>query len=202
MYDPAKRRLSLPSSSWTRAAGGRSWFRRIIRTSLLSETSQVASKGPRKLDGRQKPDVLLSTSEATYTDGLRTAETSNAAAYFAGIVAVLKAEAPGLRPEHLTRYISELSAQTGTAGQQPGVDGAGTVSQPGDEQKVGFDFVTKYFDPIVRAVYQLSGHQPMEAFQRQNDKRVILTVAHLTEADESSLSANHLERAGSASGEL
>ena len=77
----------------------------------IGESSQSSSKGP-TLDMRRKPDVVLATSEAAFTDGVKTAETSNAAAYFAGIVAVLKAEASGLKPEHLTRYISQLSSQT------------------------------------------------------------------------------------------
>jgi hypothetical protein len=140
----------------------------------IGDNDPTSSKGP-TMTGRQKPDVLLASAEVTYSEGLQTATTSNAAAYFAGILAVLKAEEPRFQREHLTRYISQLAAQAATAAkQQPG------AGQPGDEQKVGFDFVTKYFDPIVRSVYQLSGHQPMGAFRRQSDGRVILTVAHIT----------------------
>ncbi len=60
----------------------------------------TSSVGPTE-DRRVKPDVIISDSEAFFTDGTLTAGSSNAAAYFAGIVAVLKAAEPGLSNRHL-----------------------------------------------------------------------------------------------------
>ncbi len=57
--------------------------------------SETSSIGP-TADRRVKPDVILEDSRAYFTDGKVTAGSSNAAALFAGIVAVLKAAEPGL----------------------------------------------------------------------------------------------------------
>ena len=59
------------------------------------------------VDRRLKPDLLLQDSRAFFTDGEVSAGSSNAAAYFAGIVAVLKAAEPGLRTRHLLRLAQE-----------------------------------------------------------------------------------------------
>ncbi|HMP57949.1 MAG TPA: S8 family serine peptidase [Gemmatales bacterium] len=52
-------------------------------------------------DHRRKPDVALSDSRATFTDGLTTTGASNAAAYFAGIAVLLKAADERLATRHL-----------------------------------------------------------------------------------------------------
>jgi hypothetical protein len=54
-------------------------------------------------DGRIKPDVVVADSRAYFSDGQVSAGSSNAAAYVAGVVAVLKAVEPGLRPTGLLR---------------------------------------------------------------------------------------------------
>ncbi|CAN5694473.1 hypothetical protein BH23PLA1_BH23PLA1_12770 [soil metagenome] len=80
----------------------------------------TSSIGPTE-DRRVKPDVLLEDSEAFFTDGTLTAGSSNAAAYFAGIVAVLKAAEPNLSTRHLLALArnggqpSRLSTTTPTA---------------------------------------------------------------------------------------
>jgi hypothetical protein len=52
-------------------------------------------------DHRRKPDILLEDSRAAFTNGDLTSGASNAAAYFAGVVTLLKAAEPGLRTRHL-----------------------------------------------------------------------------------------------------
>jgi subtilisin family serine protease len=52
-------------------------------------------------DRRIKPDVILEDSRTYFSDGLVSAGSSNAAAYVAGVVALLKAAEPGLRMRHL-----------------------------------------------------------------------------------------------------
>jgi hypothetical protein len=52
-------------------------------------------------NGRVKPDIILENSTAPFSNGEETAGSSNAAAYFAGIVAVLKAAQPNLATRHL-----------------------------------------------------------------------------------------------------
>jgi hypothetical protein len=72
----------------------------------VGEVGAASSVGP-TLDGRPKPDIVLADSRAYFTDGQFSAGSSNAAAYFAGVVAVLKAAEPGLRREHLARIARE-----------------------------------------------------------------------------------------------
>jgi hypothetical protein len=69
----------------------------------VGDSSPASSQGP-TADARVKPDVVISDSRAFFTDGEMTAGSSNAAAYFAGVVAVLKAAEPGLRTRHLLRF--------------------------------------------------------------------------------------------------
>jgi hypothetical protein len=52
-------------------------------------------------NGRVKPDAILENSTAPFSNGEETAGSSNAAAYFAGVVAVLKAAQPNLATRHL-----------------------------------------------------------------------------------------------------
>jgi hypothetical protein len=66
----------------------------------VGDASSESSIGP-TLDSRLKPDVILRNSEVLFTDGEVSAGASNAAAYFAGIVALLKAAEPRLETRHL-----------------------------------------------------------------------------------------------------
>ena len=66
----------------------------------VGDADPASSIGP-TADARVKPDVLLEDSRAFFTDGQVSAGSSNAAAYVAGVVAVLKAAEPGLRTRHL-----------------------------------------------------------------------------------------------------
>jgi hypothetical protein len=66
----------------------------------VGDAGPESSVGP-TADGRVKPDVVLDSSQALFSNGEETAGSSNAAAYFAGVVAVLKAAQPGLTTAHL-----------------------------------------------------------------------------------------------------
>ncbi len=80
----------------------------------VGEAGETSSTGP-TADNRVKPDVVLDDSRAFFTDGEVSAGSSNAAAYFAGIVACLKAAEPGLHTRHLLR-LAHRSVQTTTTG--------------------------------------------------------------------------------------
>jgi hypothetical protein len=66
----------------------------------VGDTDPTSSVGP-TADRRIKPDVVLEDSRAFFTDGEISAGSSNAAAYVAGVVTVLKAAEPRLRPRDL-----------------------------------------------------------------------------------------------------
>jgi hypothetical protein len=66
----------------------------------VGDLSAISARGPTE-DHRVKPDVVLPESRAFFSNGEITSGASNAAAYFAGIVTVLRAAEPGLRTRHL-----------------------------------------------------------------------------------------------------
>jgi hypothetical protein len=74
----------------------------------VGDTGAGSANGPTE-DHRVKPDVLLEDSRAFFTNGEVTAGASNAAAYFAGVVALLKAAEPGLRTRHLLWFAHHRS---------------------------------------------------------------------------------------------
>lgn len=81
----------------------------------VGDADPTSSLGP-TADRRVKPDTLLENSRADFTDGEISAGSSNAAAYLAGVVTVLRAVEPGLRPSHLLRLAQQgsLLPQAGT----------------------------------------------------------------------------------------
>ncbi|MDR3637936.1 MAG: S8 family serine peptidase [Isosphaeraceae bacterium] len=74
----------------------------------VGDSDPSTSIGP-TLDRRVKPDVILDDSRAFFTDGVVSAGSSNAAAYVAGVVTVLKATAPALGPGELLRIARQGS---------------------------------------------------------------------------------------------
>ena len=74
----------------------------------VGEGGPSSSVGP-TLDNRAKPDVVLEDSRAYFTDGQVTYGSSNAAAYLAGVAAVLKAAEPALLPGHLLQLARECA---------------------------------------------------------------------------------------------
>lgn len=77
----------------------------------VGDSSPGSSVGP-TADHRVKPDFVLEDSRAFFSDGEVSAGSSNAAAYLAGVVAVLKAAQPQLQPRHLFRLAHRGTAAT------------------------------------------------------------------------------------------
>jgi hypothetical protein len=73
----------------------------------VGEPSASSAVGP-TADGRVKPDVIASESVVRFTNGDELSGTSNAAAYFAGVVAVLRAAEPGLTAGHIRTWVRTL----------------------------------------------------------------------------------------------
>ena len=72
----------------------------------VGDGGPASSVGP-TADGRAKPDAVVEDSRADFTDGQVTAGSSNAAAFLAGVAAVLKAAEPALRPADVLRLARE-----------------------------------------------------------------------------------------------
>ncbi|MBN9522448.1 S8 family serine peptidase [bacterium] len=73
----------------------------------VGDTSTSSAVGPTS-DGRVKPDVILPAGVARFTGGDETAGSSNAAAYFAGVLAVLRAQDPALNAGHVRLWVRRL----------------------------------------------------------------------------------------------
>lgn len=69
----------------------------------VGDISPQSATGP-TTDGRQKPEILLESSLADFSDGDYSQGTSNAAAYYAGVVAVMKSYKPDLTRERLISF--------------------------------------------------------------------------------------------------
>ena len=79
----------------------------------VGDASPASAVGP-TADGRVKPDVVLEDARAFFSDGEVSAGSSDAAAYFAAIVVVLKAAEPGLRGRHLLALARQSSRPSPT----------------------------------------------------------------------------------------
>ncbi len=69
----------------------------------VGDGGKASAVGP-TADGRAKPDVVVGESVARFSNGEETAGSSNAAAYFAGVLAVLRATEPGLTTGHVRAW--------------------------------------------------------------------------------------------------
>jgi hypothetical protein len=74
----------------------------------VGDTGRESSIGP-TADGRIKPDVVLDVSTAQFSNGLVSEGSSNAAAYFAGVAAVLRAAEPGISTSHIKEWVRRLN---------------------------------------------------------------------------------------------
>ena len=72
----------------------------------VGDESPGSAVGP-TADRRVKPDTILADSRAFFSDGDVSAGSSNAAAYVAGVVAVMKAVEPNLRIRHVLRLAGQ-----------------------------------------------------------------------------------------------
>ena len=84
----------------------------------VGDTSRFSSVGP-TADGRVKPDVVLEQSTARFSNGEESVGSSNAAGYFAGVVAVLRATEPALTTANVREWVRRLDRITATAGPAP-----------------------------------------------------------------------------------
>jgi len=84
----------------------------------VGDCSAISSQGP-TVDGRLKPDVVLSDSRVNFTDGTQTAGSSNAAAIAVGSLALLKAKNPGLNRADLVRWATALRTRAPSCGGAP-----------------------------------------------------------------------------------
>lgn len=73
----------------------------------VGDPSPASAVGP-TADGRVKPDVIVSDTLARFTNGDETAGASNAAAYFAGVAAVMRAAEPGVGVGHVREWVRTL----------------------------------------------------------------------------------------------
>jgi hypothetical protein len=92
----------------------------------VGDTANASSFGS-TLDHRRKPDVILAETRATFTNGLTTVGASNAAAYFAGIVLVLKAADERLTARHLLAWVHATANSTVRTTARPEVTRAGNL---------------------------------------------------------------------------
>jgi hypothetical protein len=80
----------------------------------VGDATPESAIGP-TADGRVKPDVIVADSVARFSNGEETAGASNAAAYFAGVVAVLRAVEPGLTTGHLRQWVQARDREAANA---------------------------------------------------------------------------------------
>jgi hypothetical protein len=93
----------------------------------VGDTSRSSALGP-TADGRVKPDVVLPAAPARFTGGDEMAGSSNAAAYFAGVLAVLRANQPGLTTAHVRAWVRRLD--NAAAARNEGLPPPFPVGQP------------------------------------------------------------------------
>ncbi len=109
----------------------------------VGDTGRASAVGP-TADGRVKPDVVLDRSSARFSDGQETAGSSNAAAYFAGVLAVMKAAEPALTAAHVRDWVRRLDRVR----DQTALGGTGVRSSPvGVRQGEDAGTVTAYRPP-------------------------------------------------------
>jgi hypothetical protein len=72
----------------------------------IGDINAYSASGP-NMRGDEKPDFLMERSEASFSNGSISSGTSNAAALFAGIVAILKAYNPSLSKYDLLRFVKD-----------------------------------------------------------------------------------------------
>ncbi len=75
----------------------------------VGDMSRFSAIGP-TADGRVKPDVVLGTAVARFSNGEEVVGSSNAAAYFAGVVVLMRAKEPTLAASHIREWVRRLDA--------------------------------------------------------------------------------------------
>ncbi|MFM8314555.1 MAG: S8 family serine peptidase, partial [Deltaproteobacteria bacterium] len=80
----------------------------------VGDMSPFSAQGPTS-DGRVKPEIILENSIASFSNGQSSSGTSNAAAYFTGIAAILKSYAPHLTREQLIGFPKKRPSALGAS---------------------------------------------------------------------------------------
>jgi hypothetical protein len=107
------------------------------RVLTVGDSTRFSALGP-TIDRRVKPDVVVLDSTVRLSNGDETMGASNAAACFAGVVAVLKAAQPALRTSHLLALARRMDTPTerpnpgagSTPPRRPQLDGSGRPIRP------------------------------------------------------------------------
>jgi hypothetical protein len=101
----------------------------------VGDINSYSATGPTE-DGRVKPDFLMERAEASFSNGVSSSGTSNAAAIFAGILSVLKAYNPSLSRVDLLNFIKNK---------------ARIAAKPTEEKLkvIPTDYLPEYFSGIV-----------------------------------------------------
>jgi hypothetical protein len=97
----------------------------------VGEGTRYSSIGPTS-DGRVKPDVVIADATAQFSNGEETTGSSNAAAFFAGVVALMKAVQPGLQ----TRHVLALARRSKRPASPPSAPRADAVRAPAPQGSV------------------------------------------------------------------
>lgn len=115
--DPATGKQALPVELIDASAGGEIYPPADHPGVLtVGDTSASSAVGP-TADGRAKPDVLLPAGVARFTGGDEAVGSSNAAAYFAGVLAVMRAKEPALTTAHVRNWVRRLDTVAAAKGE-------------------------------------------------------------------------------------
>ncbi|WP_439624580.1 hypothetical protein [Gemmata sp.] len=109
--DPVTGR-SVPSVEFVDAPRGSEVYPPADHAGVLTvgDEAPTSAVGP-TADGRVKPDVVVPDSSVRFSNGEETAGASNVAAYFAGVVAVLRASEPALTVAHVREWVRVLDRE-------------------------------------------------------------------------------------------
>ena len=80
----------------------------------VGDLTPFSASGP-TVDGRIKPEIILENSSASFSNGQSSNGTSNAAAYFTGIAAVLKSYSPNINREQLISFPKKRASALGAS---------------------------------------------------------------------------------------
>lgn len=76
----------------------------------VGDLTQYSAKGP-TVDGREKPEIIMESSIASFSNGQSSEGTSNSAAYLAGVLSVLKSYKKDLTREKILRFPKRVVSQ-------------------------------------------------------------------------------------------
>ncbi len=123
----------------------------------VGDMSPFSAQGPTS-DGRVKPEIILENSIASFSNGQSSSGTSNAAAYFTGIAAILKSYAPHLTREQLIGFPKKRPSALGAS-----------------IRRVPFTEVVSQHSIIFNSIEQMLDESPILA-GRYSDGRYVLGI--------------------------